>query len=79
MSNKLYPGSIKCQKPKMSSSKATWDSCIVVGVDGKEIEGYLDTTWGHYFYFNTEDGWRKAKIDQFMSGSENKAIFKYDV
>jgi hypothetical protein len=52
---------------------ATWDRCTVIDVFGVEISGYLDTSWGLYFYFPYgQDGdscyhWRKAKNDIFMN------------
>jgi len=61
----------------------TWDQCKVILTDGREITGYLDTTWGHYFYFDLASGvrkmsrkdWRKAKIDVFFLDKELVAKF----
>lgn len=83
--NKLYPGSIKCKKPKMTDRNGrTWDYCKVIFTDGTEHEGYLDTTWGHYFYFHimgekfSTSEWRKMKHEDFPSdGSSLVNIFDF--
>ena len=73
----LYPGSVKCRKPKMKdTSGRTWDCCKIFALDGTEHEGFLDTSYGHWFYFKDGDQWRKAKIDVYMSGLENVADFR---
>lgn len=62
---------IKCHKPKMSDHRGrTWDSISVILPNGQQINGYLDTTWGHYVYFVMDNHWRKVSLDHF--GSEYK-------
>ena len=78
---KLFPGSTKCKQPKMSDHRgATWDSCKVIDVKGNTHNGYLDTSWGNYFYFMEGTLWRKARIDKFMDnnspGLQNIADFR---
>lgn len=66
MRNPLCPGSVACNKPKMRDKNGrTWDQCDVILSDGTKIVGYLDTSWGHYFYFQLEGAWRKGKMDTF--------------
>lgn len=66
MSNK-YPNSVKCKKPRFKSHRGrTWDNCKVIDIDGVENKGWLDTSWGEYFYFVDNNGfWRKAKLQLF--------------
>jgi hypothetical protein len=46
----------------------TWDQCTVIMPDGSLETGFLDTTWGFYFYFECADGrWRKGDIHKFDS------------
>jgi hypothetical protein len=74
-----FPGSVKCKKPRFSNrSGKTWDACEVIDVNGKMYEGWLDTSWGHYFYFRDhKHEWRKAKIIDFMFDTRsNKADFR---
>ncbi|MFA5488815.1 MAG: hypothetical protein WC284_06300 [Candidimonas sp.] len=57
----------KCRRPKMSHHRGrTWDVCIVIDVDGVEITGYMDTTWGECFYFS-RDGiqWYRGDMRDF--------------
>lgn len=69
----LFPGSSKCGRPKMSDHRgATWDSCRVIDINGADHNGYLDTSWGQYFYFMEATLWRKARIDKFMDNNSTR-------
>lgn len=69
----LFPNSVKCKKPKFSDHKgATWESCKVIAKDGTELEGFLDTSWGKYVYFNDGKIWRKINFYKgYMDDSSN--------
>ena len=71
-----FPGSTKCARPKMlDHGGATWDRHKIIDAKCGEHTGYLDTSWGQYFYFPHDGQWRKARIDRFMTGSDNTVIF----
>ena len=75
----LYPGSVACNRPKMSEHRGrTWDYCTVIAIDDSKVDGYLDTSWGQWFYFKPfgETQWRKARVDRFMTGVDNTADFR---
>lgn len=75
-----FPGSVKCKRPRMTDrSGRTWDQCAVVDAAGVKLTGYLDTSWGHYFYFMDGEQWRKARVDKFMTGFDNTADFSAHV
>ena len=64
----------------MSDRKgATWDRCKIILEDASEIVGYLDTSWGQYFYFQHGGSWRKAKIMHHMNGRENDVDFRIPI
>lgn len=72
----LFPGSMKCHRPKMRDHRgATWDQHKIIDAKGGEHTGHLDTSWGQFFYFPHDGQWRKARIDRFMNGSDNTADF----
>jgi hypothetical protein len=72
----LFPGSVKCAKPRMRDHRgATWDFHTIIDTKGNRHTGYLDTSWGQYFYFQYGTQWRKARIDRFMNGSDNTVQF----
>ena len=72
----MTPGITKTSKPRMSLHRGrTWDSCTVVLLDGTEIKGYLDTTWGANFYFPHGAGWYRGKIDEFQTGGQYDNVF----
>lgn len=63
---------------------ATWDLCDIIDADGNKHDGYLDTSWGHYVYFQehikdapypASSHWRKVKLDWF-SCTENVFDFR---
>ena len=72
-----FRGSVKCKRPRMTDHRGrTWDQCDVIDAQGVKLTGYLDTTWGHFFYFFTGTEWPKASIDRFMQGRDNTADFR---
>lgn len=80
--NKLYPRSVKCKRPKFRDNVGgrTWDLCVVIDGNGSKCDGWLDTTWGQYFYFvqyvtPTQYEWRKAKLSLF-DAKENVFDFR---
>lgn len=74
----LFPGSVACKSPKFSEHGGrTWDQCRVVAKDASEHTGYLDTSWGQYFYFRAGGCWRKAKCVDFMGTNDNTADFRF--
>jgi hypothetical protein len=80
---KLYPRSVKCKKPKLNSTKkgATWDYCKIIDAEGKEQDGWLETSWGQYVYFQARgekyltSEWRKVKHELFDT-TENVFDFR---
>jgi len=70
---RLCPWSRACKEPKMTNYRGrTWDYAKVWLSDGREIRGYLDTTWGEYIYFEFQPGrWRKVSI---LSSGNNPRI-----
>ena len=79
MKTNLYPYSVKCKRPRFGkgNGKGTWDYCKVIDINGKEIEGFLDTSYGQYFYFNPANmwnGWRKTSFDHF---DDTELIFDF--
>lgn len=69
---KFPMGILRCRRPKMRDyAGRTWDQCRVTLPDGTITEGYLDTSWGHWFYFQHGGQWFKGRIDVHMQGSNN--------
>lgn len=65
---------IKTKRPKFSSHRGrTWDYEIKV-INGIEIEFWLDTTWGFYFYFQWEDQWYKVLMLNFTDPLKYKEV-----
>lgn len=60
----------------MSGRGSTWDTCTVLDLYGNEHTGHLDTSSGHYFYFEHLGQWRKARIDVHMTGRDNNVDFR---
>jgi len=57
---------IKTRRPKFSNHRGrTWD-CEIKVVNDIEVEFWLDTTWGFYFYFQWEDQWYKVLMLNFI-------------
>lgn len=53
----------KCKRPSFKCCFGrTWDVYDSIKLDGEEIELYLDTTWGFFFYFEIEKQWYKVRI-----------------
>lgn len=75
---KMFPGSVACKPPKFSEHRGrTWDKCDVIATDGSRHDGWLDTSWGMYFYFRADGAWRKAKCDDWMASLDcNTADFR---
>jgi hypothetical protein len=75
---KLFPGSVACRRPRLSEHRGRmWDECDVIATDGSRHRGFLDTTWGTWFYFQVAGAWRKAKCDDWMpSLDDNTADFR---
>ena len=62
-----FPRSVACKKPTFKDHRGrTWDICDVIAGDGSKHNGWLDTSWGTWFYFEVEGKWRKARCDEFM-------------
>ncbi len=74
----IFPKSTACSRPKMSCHRGrTWDTFTVIDAAGNKLDGHLDTTWGHYFYFRTSaDTWRKARVLDYLTGRELVADFR---
>lgn len=75
---KFFPVGIhKTKHPKMKNHRGrTWDTGKCILPDGIETDGWLDTTWGEYFYFIHENQWYKGSIvDYDKTGSGWSLIF----
>jgi hypothetical protein len=52
----------KCKRPSFKNVRGrTWDKANIT-IDGKNVEAYLDTTWGHYIYLLHDNQWYKFKL-----------------
>lgn len=59
-------GITKAKEPMMTCHKGrVWDICNVILPDGSKIEGFLDTKWSDYFYFEYQEQWYKGIIETF--------------
>ncbi len=75
---KFPKGITKSPRPKMSNHAGrTWDQCCVILPDGKEITGWLDTTWGTRFHFEIEGLWRSGKIYHFEQTGPSTNLYIY--
>ena len=51
-----------CKEPKRSYHRGrSWDS-MTKTIDGNKVEFHLDTTWGHYQYFEFNGKWYKIPL-----------------
>jgi hypothetical protein len=58
----------------------TWDICRVHLPNGSDIKGFMDTTWGEYFYFTLDDNqWYKGSISKFESFDVSKFEFAHQI
>jgi hypothetical protein len=48
----------KCKSPRFK--RGAWDSIPKI-IRGKEVQFFLDFTWGWYFYFKYEGQWYKVR------------------
>jgi len=48
----------KCKPPKFK--RGTWDFIRKI-IRGKEVQFWLDFTWGWYFYFKYQEQWYKVR------------------
>ena len=72
-------GILKCVRPKMKTHRGrTWDTVDIILLDGSTIQGFMDYTWGWYFYFKIEDQWYKGKNSEF-SESGMVGMVTYDL
>lgn len=54
------PRILTAKRPKFSGAKgATWDGVKIILPNGKKIDGFIDTSWGKYVYFQYKGKWRK--------------------
>lgn len=71
---KLYPkGIIRVNQPKMTNVRGrTWDKLSVTLLDGTKVHGWMDFTWGRYFYFQLDGIWlRGSNLTWEISESYN--------
>lgn len=74
---KLFPGSISIKIPPTFSNRngKTWDRIGVFDTTGNEHIGFLDTSWGLYFYFKYNNKWRKALVNPIFDDNKFAADF----
>ncbi len=60
----------RTKRPRMSYHRgATWDA-QPRKIDGKDVDFYLETSWGRYSYFYFGSQWYKVDCDEIGWGDE---------
>ena len=59
------PRILPAKRPRFSSHGGrTWDAIQVVLPGGDLVDGWVDTTWGHYVYFQIGPTWRRVAVEE---------------
>jgi hypothetical protein len=70
---------VKCKRPKFSDHGGrTWDSGSVI-INGETIKVFLDTTWGHYIYFQFGKDLIWYKVPMISSSIDDFKNKKWDI